>query len=578
MMKAKSNEKIGWALAACVWLTALVACDQLSNGSENGEKVAVRFAVGGLESWGAETVVRGASPTPVEAASVALEDDWVLKVDLMEDPAPATRATLGVLSAGTVIRVVATNGSSIADEENYVCQTDGSLEPESDPIMVEPGNYYMLAYSYNTPALAPPTSAGTTVLVSPYNDGTVTNDLIVGRTASTVAIPGDGNIPSLTLKHLFYRVKYEINNAASGPNLEDITVSLTDGYDATLTKTSGTLTHSSLTAEQPLDDTDHRIIYIRSNTSTRYLTLRVSLKVNGVALTRTMYFTNSLVAGTSYILRMNVKKITWAGSNIYWEPNLHPGWASDRKGGLTFAPSGDRSKENYQGVFFRWGSLVGSDPTNTNIGTGITSWSSSMYLYTPTYNSSAEADSYWTAATGKTWNDTNVPYMTYTNSQGLPYDVDFLSGAADYANKKGDICRYLSAIGAVSGSYRMPTASELLLSSNHDQTIYQSGVPAANYWTRVGGSSWSYVATNSSGTGVIPFGANHNDKTVFPAAGNVGNNDGTIFEVGYRGRYWSSTPASMYTANVLFFSESLSREYYTGSMHLSSSVRCLLDN
>ncbi|MDR1527611.1 MAG: hypothetical protein LBS46_08105, partial [Dysgonamonadaceae bacterium] len=52
-------------------LLAFSACDRMEENAGNGEKTEVRFTLGNVDSWGAETSLRGASETSrtVETAS-----------------------------------------------------------------------------------------------------------------------------------------------------------------------------------------------------------------------------------------------------------------------------------------------------------------------------------------------------------------------------------------------------------------------------------------------------------------------------------------------------------------------------
>jgi hypothetical protein len=582
-MKTKNNSKIGRVLALTVgvWLSTLIACDRLTNGIEGGEKVAVSLSFGDLEPWGAETIVRGTPATPIETASVALEGNWVLVADLTEEPAPPTRAESW--NDGAVMRVVAIDGSSIADEKSYVYQS-GSFKPGAGgPILVEPGNYRIVAYSYNAAAAATPLDAGTTVLVSPYNDGSATNDLIMTKAEDSpnpVAITAGAGIPTLTLKHQFCQVKYSENMAPGAP-VTISSVSLTNNYAATLTKTSGALTKGTATV-QPLDATVPRIVY----TGGEVPRLSVSGMVDGAPFTNLISYTTPLVAGKLYTLRINVKRFAWAASNIYWDETNQR---------LTFKEYGNlctNNEDKYQGVFFRWGSLVGIDPSpsGATVGNGVP-WNSSSTgdtLFVPTYNASVPTGSTWQAKTGETWSGTN-PLSLYGEAISANYGggMDYFASYSDYTNKRGDICRYLSDIGAVSGKYRMPTFYELIKGDNNGSPI--SGIDYGSWssgpigkWTRIGdnwpGSGPSIaVLTKSDGTytGLTTAG-NYDGYARFPAAG-YRTNEGLLSYVSAYGFYWSGSafPGTEWSYDLDFSGIHLHANV-ENDRNYAWSVRCVL--
>jgi hypothetical protein len=543
-MKTKSYEKIcrAFALPACVLLPVWASCDRLGNGNDGGVKTAVHFSVGDLESWDSETIVRGAPDTPrrLETVGVALEDGRMLEVDLMEDPAPATRAAQN-LNSGAIMHVIARHATTGSlTEGDYVCQSDGSFETVSgDPMIVETGNYYFTAYSYNTTdntaSTKVPRNTGTTVTFSPYVSATVTNDLILATVGPQAA---GGGVSLTSLAHQFSRVRYA-STIADG-TLSGLSASLKNNYTATWTKSTAKLTKSTGTTAQPLNTSNYRIVY----TGGEAPVLTVSGTIDGkIAFNASVSYKTALAAGKSYTLRFNVKRVPWAGSNIYWNGSK-----------LTFDAHGTRTKEMYQGVFFRWGSLVGIDPSykggvawNTNSSTG-------NVLYTPTYNSTTPTSSTWSSGKGKTWSDANIPYTDDDFGYDPSVDCFALPATADYANKKGDICRYLSRTGAGPAGYRMPTNWELYFGSNdfsaptigYDNSSW-AGSTLAGHWTRIGAvEDWvdgSGSATKSDGTLVLTTGGNYSDYTTFPASGFRGSgvNAGELGSVGGSGRYWSSS-------------------------------------
>jgi hypothetical protein len=294
----------------------------------------------------------------------------------------------------------------------------------------------------------------------------------------------------------------------------------------------------------------------------------------------TVKFNKQLEPNKSYILRVDIRKgVAWAGSNVYWDGSQ-----------LTFKPHGYVGEENnYQGVFFRWGSLVGIDPSYNNM---IIWNSSNNTFYVPSYTS--PSDHSW-ATSHFIWNNANIPSLYETdiqNNTGVSVDY-FAYNTPDYTNKKGDICRYLSHIDAVSGEYRMPTLNELQYgnSDSSNPTIsYSSGnwtssTPLVNgYWTRIGTTSptnnWadiSSTSTNAEGkyTGLVS-GGNYSGYATFPASGYRTGVNGELYEVGSSGYYWSSSAViGTNSSHFLYLSSSLlNTQAYV--RHRGYSVRCVL--
>jgi hypothetical protein len=185
----------------------------------------------------------------------------------------------------------------------------------------------------------------------------------------------------------------------------------------------------------------------------------------------------------------------WAGSNIYWE------WATDKDhpedgGKLTFDeyyPDGyDAPHKGYQGVFFKWGALVGIAPAG--------SFTGNSPLYVPVVKSVLNTST-WKATTGsQTSTDTdidasvrasyaswgNIPYMgsgyTYSGNEWTNAYVmaPERNNYDTYKLLRGDICQYLSTkTGAVSGNYRMPRVSEMLTAASSGMNF---STPIAGGW------------------------------------------------------------------------------------------------
>jgi hypothetical protein len=595
-------------LTACVLLPALTSCDRLNDGSGDGEKTAVLFSAGRLEPWDAESVVRGASATPrtVETASAALEGRWVLEASLVEEPATATmRATPPYLNSGAVMHVIAHNQAktAVVAEKDYVHLSNGNFQPGAGgPLELNAGSYHFTAYSYNTTDditdTKVPRDAGTTITFAPYANATTTNDLIMGSTVDgnpVSVVPGGGvDLPDLT--HRFSRVRFSLNvSVTAGVSVTVSKVSLTNNYKAELTRVNGELKKSiTKTTEQVLRegtaDSDYRIVY----TGGAAPRIAISGTIGAKTFTDVpVAYAAALAAGKSYTLRINIKEgMAWAGSNIYWDPDLNDG-----QGALTFKEHGYVGEENYyQGVYFKWGSLVGVSPKGTDtyyliIGTNGASDGTPIYVYHDgQWRATNVATAYGSSYPGFESLEvlTAIPHAT-TGIGGLRTDDSLGDWFPDFPNNKGDICRYIGSLDGPSG-YRMPKSSEFEVRGNHSvesATYYWNKSPRASTIDWVLGRFSSITSDDETGRQL--FGSPDNSNTgayvtnfgsIFPASGHRGG-DGKIEQVGSVGTYFSSsayneTPAELLNAYRIFFSNS--------GVHLSPihrrytfPVRCVLD-
>jgi hypothetical protein len=304
----------------------------------------------------------------------------------------------------------------------------------------------------------------------------------------------------------------------------------------------------------------------------------------------------------------------WAGSNIYWNGTK-----------LTFAdtPSPPPSytanpttPETYQGVFFKWGSLIGLDPSYSSMGS--TSWGNSCKVYVPTWNSGNNP--FWTVknasaqavttdgnddtgaavspATFATWG--NIPYVSdgnTTDSPALPYltkdaDTNLADGtqvlkpstngghipqpgvAVPVEKMKGDICRYLTQTGDAPGSpkvrWRMPYANEFSgATSDYATNSYR------NNWGNATGSTVNspagiyeslagYRKTNSVIANYQPWFSAGGDRLT----------SGELAYIGFRGYLWESSPGN---SNAYYLDLGGDRVYAVNptSRLYSFPVRCV---
>jgi uncharacterized protein (TIGR02145 family) len=210
--------------------------------------------------------------------------------------------------------------------------------------------------------------------------------------------------------------------------------------------------------------------------------------------------------------------IVWAGSNIYYDANL---------GHMTFAGHNDIDKMAYQGVYFKWGSLL-----------GISTTGAMDTEYQPGVTMTFPKEGGVVTALSPAWND--IPYIAGETGEEGDLDSKYLSQQGHNPNEnKGDICKCLSdkKMGPP-GKWRMPTASEFGR-VNYDQEGNFSAVNGneegtVNVFT-------GFSLREGSPDGYIPY---------FPASG-MRFGDGKVGVIGSTCFYWSSSPVNNTNAYYL---------------------------
>jgi hypothetical protein len=231
---------------------------------------------------------------------------------------------------------------------------------------------------------------------------------------------------------------------------------------------------------------------------------------------------------------------TWAYSNVYLGADGNP----------TFAVYADDTKAQYQGLHFHWGSLFGISPSELPTNTTYVVFSPSEYEGTTV---SSYAD---------------IPYMTEAKERNPNLDqfaTTYGSTGYDAAAGKGDICRYITAHGWVSGRWRMPTSTEL-------QNYYKQGSVATGSFSAIPG-------TNTDGTTGISQGyyfGTGAEQRFFPAVG-YRSVEGVLNRVGIYGTYWTSSPFNNGNAYNMLFDYGYVDYGSQSYKQWASSVRCIAE-
>jgi hypothetical protein len=318
-------------------------------------------------------------------------------------------------------------------------------------------------------------------------------------------------------------------------------------------------------------------------------------------------------AGPSCTLYAQWEEATnvWGASNIYFRPDI----ANGVVGSLTFAKS-DQTKSGYQGLYFKWGSLIGVAAGGTGDG-----FDANTFLYIPdlttgkyykvkaglVLESYGEGTADMNTAVQayaliypsvSNWVD-DIPYVK-GNSESDPEQIAPLSGSPTDAERRadrrltdksaglyekymGDICKFLTDKKDSNGSgltkkWVIPT-SDVWKGGSVAMGAYGSG--AMYKKTK---SDWSSTAvdftppnavdgTGKNPTALMTYTLDTGETVIFPAAGT--RYDGQLYSVGGSCYYWSSSVYGASGAYSLGFDYgSVSPEGY-GSRSHGFPVRCV---
>jgi hypothetical protein len=612
-------------LLMAVLSLVFASCDnnnELENKELAGKDVPVRIRSMSIAEGGSESLGRSFSQREPQIVTRPIGDGMLLEMSIKEDESPL-RATV-LLGNGKLFRVIAVEHGS----NKYYSHGDftvGASGPSNDFLVRIGEKYDYICISYNSDTDLPP-STGYTVGAALSTSFSVdnTNDLLLCRINKNENVPSTGVELDILLEQKLSKVTLTID---CDYNDWDITAVATDAVavmgtplsctiDWDLGTLTGTATEQFLTWPTPstyntnLTSNELRLVPATTNAVVRFLPDAISRDGYALAIPsaqRDITFASPLSAGVNYTILIRLRTPIWARSNIYWNST------GGDTGYLTFVPAdaNDDTKQGYQGVFFKWGSLVGISPAETE-DPGLPGTKTQMFIYaTPVYVPTYDPDypttgSSWLRHTSHSyttlgWDDTapntaeddadNIPYIDGRNAfQPAVYgrDDNYLMGpgrndATMYQNRRGDICQYLSAkTGVVSGNYRLPTSNECGVietgASWNASTINSDG------WKIGGGTFLTNLAAGADdGTTDLlsdGYGSGINrtmEDVVFPASGNRFNNGGALGLVGEEGLYWVGSAFGGIYAYSMHFTQNIISPGNANTRSYALPVRCVLD-
>jgi hypothetical protein len=548
------------------------SCDKILSPSGTGELVQVKIRAvsiaGGAKN---ETVTRasGASRMVGEPVIQDLGGGMFAEIAVEEDVSALRDGEGTTLANSALYRVIVLNSDG-----NYVAHKDFTMGAEPGEIALQEGSYSFICFSFNTSAKLPDAGNGAG---SDFTFAATTASEIYWQKQS-VTLPLEADV-SFLLKPQFVKVKLKLD---AGWNRTITTIdnakpiSLDAPTSGSFNLATGNFTGSGSFSFSGWSSTGERRVtsgeftFLPKATGTYALSFAAgALTKSGVPWTSaawTSYFVNSkFAAGGSYtiVARLNQRtSYKFAGSNIYWDGSK-----------LTFDLYGSNDNTKYQGVFFKWGSLIGVSPAEADDSpfSSGTAANEGKNDGTPIYMKDPFGN----------WVKTNVAYATsqgwfgngaVSNEEGYdvwklipygssvePYDMDaytLLTLYSDFAGYRGDICNYIDP------AYRMPTGAEL-----RDLGKPTSGATSST--------------TSDDPTGKYVFNSNNfctftiGDVTLtLPASGYRFNGTGKLDAVGDGGYYNSGTADDALSAYYLFFKTDTGYTY-TAIRAYGHAVRCV---
>jgi hypothetical protein len=415
-----------------------------------------------------------------------------------------------------------------------------------------------------------------------------------------------GNMPvnenkvlPVTLRHRFNYVKVKLNSSYNEWNILGINADSIrfNSYSTVALNSAGAVSGiatkkpvswpSSLTpdtVQESLGDTVYLSsldMYIGANT----LTLSVGNFPSAATIAAFSSASYTAGGGKSYVLTLKLKQPMFASSDIYWDTSKTPhklmfkGYSNDPDG--TY---GDTVK--YQGVYFKFGSLVGISPQGDfNVG------STALYVPQPADGSYITyANSSHSGIIGWSGSDyASIPYATATPAvTENRYDRFVIDMPDSSAYMKGDICQYLQSIGdapdlpAGKTKWRLPISKEF---GTTDMLITWGTDIPKDGWLRVDGPNGGSFAWNTETSGNLADGTRTSigsggkfgiNGLFFPVSG-IRNSLSDQVNTGQIGYYWSGSAYSEYAGYSLYLLQGFAFPFFHDNRKYAMPVRCVLE-
>jgi hypothetical protein len=505
-------KKSGFSGLIAVIALFLVSCDK-NNGvpESSGKLIPVSIRSLRVAAEGTETMMRSASQREGGMVSAPIGEGMLLEMKMECEKSPLRSVGDGAtysLADNAKFRVIAVRH----DNSRYVSHGDftvtvGPAELHSaEPFLIREGAQYdFICISYNDEDLPPTTgySPGVALPALAVDNYSKTNLLWWKSDTPTPIIDSEEDTHlDITLRQKLAKVQVVLDCSYNEWKITEIDASgnitmgaVVNGSMNLITGVIGSasgdhiLTWPDELAENSTQQVSDVFYAIPKSVSVTIPAEAITIDGNSyrtkIPVTGgTGTFATALEGGGNYKLYVRLKTPRWAGSNVYWvETSADNGERGYATGYLTFDTEENTVNQGYQGVCFKFGSLVGISPALTGT-TGTEeerrAFSPATPVYIPTYVAggtstwrsptvSPYTSAGWTSvATNNTDDDSTIPYVDGRSAfNGSPHGlnntfvIDHNDPAEMWTNKRGDICQYLGATDANLKGYRLPTGTEL---------------------------------------------------------------------------------------------------------------------
>jgi len=574
-------------VCAAVWMLGSItlffpSCER--PGDLSGERVAVKFVLDGASFGDENDVFRSFNARNMEVVTVPLNDDLFMYAAFVPEAVNRMRADT-LLNPGAPVRILAYEAGAYATpvaSKDFTINAVGNLVGEPIIIYTDPKDFLFVAYAHNSPSMPLPAHSDPLTGIHP------STDLLLGSTHVANLSPSDNNTVGIRLHHVFARVRAEINTSIVHSTAyisgTDLNLRVAPDSTANVSVVGGMMTGNSPLATKFAGWTGTNTTTCRSAYHLMYPVSAPAVFIDSIRIGGRLYtklsarFSQRLLSGQSYTLKIIFGKTRWAGSNVYWNGSK-----------LTFDTIATLDNR-YQGVYFKYGSLVGISPVDDR-GNGRYA---TTYLPPGYHSLSPTAWRKDSVLIGAGSNFHTIPYIEH-GTVSDPSSNYVYSCVDTTAVGRGDICRYISKDWIT--AYRLPVPADFGADLSAGFIPYFWNAPPLAIdrgWVRepvTGGFAGITVSVDSISaagrfTGITSggrFGAfGGNSGIFFPASGmRDGDPNASIYgrarSYGDNGIYWSGSKYDVFDA---FCFHLLSDYLYPCNPYFvehAFSVRCIQD-
>jgi hypothetical protein len=635
-MKNKKNTLlIGFAAALAMFFASCERKEELPDNQPLDGYATVRIRSMSVSEGGSESPTRSALQKEPEMISTPVGDGMLMEMNIQEDETPLRDKV--ELTIGAYFRIIAVKAGTTEyhSHGDYIYGDPSTLLRDFHVKIGEEYDYICFSYNKITNTLPDQTYSDGVALPSPsLSINPANDDPLWCKITGLGQVTSAGVDLDITMKRRLAKVKVKVDCGYNGWKITGVTdnqvaVVVNDpDYNCTLNWGTGILSGTSLDQGLSYSISDNTLTYQTSdevtvipNGSNGVIKFKAdAVSRNGLGAVpsaeKSATLAQALSGGVSYTITVRLRTPIFARSNIYWDNTAQK---------LTFQPAADDPADNvdtyqgYQGVFFKWGSLVGISPAQTedpeSEGTMTGSFLPSTPIYVPVFNVTTPTSSTWKPTTGDAmaadntfsdvesdwdaWGDNtntaaDIPYMdpkrgTGTPGRGNTWLIDAERNVPDTLNGfRGDICQYLTTkTHAVSGDYRLPTSYEF---GPHTVSAWATGSANADGWIKSDGFfSFNPAIGKPDGTADLlddAAGKNGGERVygsaissplgvVFPTSGYRQANGGALTSMGIGGYYWSCSAYDTTRSIILrIYTDAVSSENAANRSY-AFSVRCV---